>query len=516
MALIVEGFTLLGTLKVPSVTGSASDVPVLVKSADYTAAMLASLKSDGGDLRFSSDETGLSQLPIEIVDGIDLAWTLIPTAATDQLIYVWGNKPAATQPAADAAFGSEAVWVDDVARLHLESGGASSTGSNDFSAGAGTVTYAAGKIGNAAVFNGLSTIRDSSFSGAAGDNVLVSAWVKPSNITTGRYIASGSEGLTNNFMTIIVGYQSGFFNIFDAASYPTGTASDTQIAATAGVWQKITYTSDGTTLKGFKNGVEVVSVLATLTNNVDKYTLGANGVDTPSTIYDGGIDEFVYANRYVDADREAIEYSNQSATDAWWIATDAGGEAEIPDTTTTTTSTADADTIALAAPFNIADSLSSSLSIANSDTIALSALVSISDAITNSSSATNADTISGGQFLIIDTINNTSSITNSDTITFSSVVSINDSVTNSNSSALNDSILTIGAFNVSDSASNTDSTSNNDTVTIINQLIIGDSVVTSVSAALNDGVQIGDLVFMVACGTNYTMPDLSTNGYAEC
>ena len=59
-------YTLLGNLKFPTVAGSHSGFVALVKYSDFTSAMLAGLDDGGGDLRFSSDAAGVTQLPCEI------------------------------------------------------------------------------------------------------------------------------------------------------------------------------------------------------------------------------------------------------------------------------------------------------------------------------------------------------------------------------------------------------------------------------------------------------------------
>ena len=132
------GFTLLGSIEVPTISGTATGVPLLVKpNAEFTVAMKAALDVGGGDLRFSSDATGLTQLACEIVDGLDVVWVK-PTGvsiSSGATLYVWGDNTGASQPAVGAAFGRNAVWVDNLISSHLlESSGSvatSSTGTND-------------------------------------------------------------------------------------------------------------------------------------------------------------------------------------------------------------------------------------------------------------------------------------------------------------------------------------------------------------------------------------------------
>ena len=75
-------------------------------------------QSDGGDICFTSDSAGTTQLPVELVS-IDTSaktaeiWVAVPlTAATDATIYVWYGNGGTTlaQPAPIDTYGSQAVW----------------------------------------------------------------------------------------------------------------------------------------------------------------------------------------------------------------------------------------------------------------------------------------------------------------------------------------------------------------------------------------------------------------------
>ena len=75
-------------------------------------------QSNGGDVCFTSDSAGNTQLPVEVVSfnsGNKTAeiWVAVPlTAATSKTIYVWyaTQTRALNQPLATATYGSKAVW----------------------------------------------------------------------------------------------------------------------------------------------------------------------------------------------------------------------------------------------------------------------------------------------------------------------------------------------------------------------------------------------------------------------
>ena len=135
-------YTLLGNLEFPAVTGSHSGFVALVSYADFTSSMLAGLDDGGGDLRFSSDSSGTTQLPCEVekldkTSGEAFVWVRVSTAATAEKIYVWGGNTGDAQPPVTDSFGRNAVWVDYEGVFHL----------NDYS-------DSAGKMPDMVLFNG--------------------------------------------------------------------------------------------------------------------------------------------------------------------------------------------------------------------------------------------------------------------------------------------------------------------------------------------------------------------------
>lgn len=83
----------------------------------------------GGDIRFSSDADGNTRLSIEVVNfvtdnnpanGKAEIWVKIPLVSntTGFSVYVWYGKAGETQPARDAAYGSEDVWSNGYAAVY--------------------------------------------------------------------------------------------------------------------------------------------------------------------------------------------------------------------------------------------------------------------------------------------------------------------------------------------------------------------------------------------------------------
>ncbi len=124
------------TIDNTKVSGSAdlTDFPMLITldhlDSEITGVGANSALDGGGDIRFSSDSAGQTQLACEIVEFVTDAtpanqkceiWVKIPTLSysADTDIYIWYNKAGETQPAVTDTFGRNAVWGDYEAVLHL-------------------------------------------------------------------------------------------------------------------------------------------------------------------------------------------------------------------------------------------------------------------------------------------------------------------------------------------------------------------------------------------------------------
>ena len=107
------------------VISDQSDFPVLFTVANLPSEMFDAdgsypALSGGGDIRFSSDSAGATQLSCEVVSftinndpalGTAEIWVKTSiSSSVDTVIYVWYNKAGETQPAVDAAYGRNSVW----------------------------------------------------------------------------------------------------------------------------------------------------------------------------------------------------------------------------------------------------------------------------------------------------------------------------------------------------------------------------------------------------------------------
>ena len=329
MSLITEGFTLLGTIKVPSlgVGVTSSNTPLLIKAADLTTAMKASLKADWGDLRLSSDAGGLTQYPIEIVD-TDLAWTRLTSVAADVLVRVWGNKPAAVKEIDTATYGRDAVYVN----------------STTHQGGSSALTDV---TGNATITNVGSAPLDSVSNFAArdiqGDTTRYLEASGTSEDYTGDFSAGAWMNLnsTSPSFAQVIGIRSPTASTWEWSLRLLGSDFGLLIGSgglTGGTTlvintdYKLDVTISGTTATFYLNGAFLSSstISGARTNYSDTLKIGSYRTGLTGATVDGSIGRAYADNGVVKtADQISIEYQNQSAVGAWWIAEDAGGSVTV-------------------------------------------------------------------------------------------------------------------------------------------------------------------------------------------
>lgn len=320
------------TYTLPTVSGSHTDFPWVITEGKFPSAAVdggaSSVLNGGGNLRAYTDDTKATQLPIEVVEFVTggspsvVVWVKIPTAETGSTIYFEADEVATTQPAVTATYGRNAVWAGDDVVYHLEddpSGTApqmiDSTGNGDDLTSTGSMTSGdsvSAVVGNGVNFDGVNDrLENTSYSGGVSSNVTISVWVNPDNIIDNKYISSFEfEGAANR-RALIYGYQDGHVNVFNNGAYPTESATDTQMSAPAGSFSHVVYTANGTTLRGYVDGVEIVNVSANL--DVTGLDYLAVGGSTTGNYFGGSIDEYKISSVSRAATWIETEHLNQSS-----------------------------------------------------------------------------------------------------------------------------------------------------------------------------------------------------------
>lgn len=110
------------TKTLPTIAGSHTNFPVVLKTADFPAAAIdggaSSILNGGGNLRAYTDDTKATRLPVDIVRFVtggspDVeAHIRVPSAATGATIYIEADDVETVQPAVTNQYGRNAVWSE--------------------------------------------------------------------------------------------------------------------------------------------------------------------------------------------------------------------------------------------------------------------------------------------------------------------------------------------------------------------------------------------------------------------
>lgn len=324
-------YSVLDRYTLPTITGSHSNFVLLMRWDDFTTDAKNQIDNGGGDLRFSSDQAGANQLPCEVVDfdkvgSTAQVWVRIPTAATGQDIYVWGNNPGDSQPAVTDTYGRNSVWVGSLFRTHMSSVTPVDSSGNNTGFTPNNITQSSGLFGDALNFNGSNSSIDLGAPIMPGGNYKIAYWVKPTAL-------GGFQGAIGDWVSGLADRAYlGFSNInANWDSYSGSTSTFGSLASNN--WYYIVVQRNGSTVQRIVNGVAQGTSTDTGEPTTTRNTwLGAlaNGA---SFFFSGDIAEIQFSTS-VSNDQVTTEYQNQSSTGAWGVPTFIGGGNVINITTT--------------------------------------------------------------------------------------------------------------------------------------------------------------------------------------
>lgn len=287
----------------------------------------------GGDIRFSSDSAGSTQLACEVVsfvtdndpaNGTAEIWVSVPTlsGSTDTTIYVWYNKTGETQPAVTDTYGRNAVWVDYEAVLHLntsgyvDSTGNSHTGSANGSPSqsttghpwGGTWTYLPGTIARISLASSSGMLN-------GGDGAL-QVWFRLASLGINDIGIFGdwtTTGATDRAQIIKRSPGTGDQH---RVIWDDGTAvAVTGAALTTNTTYKSTFTWNSSTGYLYKNGASdgSASVSDGVFDSAQSFILGSYYDLASDRHLNGYVGEARARRSYLSSDWVATEYNNQSA-----------------------------------------------------------------------------------------------------------------------------------------------------------------------------------------------------------
>ncbi len=332
---------------------------------------LLSLINGGGDFRLSTDINGANQLPVEIVTCVTnatasstkfIAWVRFPTYASGtREVYAFWNKAGQSQPAANAAFGSESVWQDYILVTH--DGITDSTGNNTLNST--NTTTSAGKFSNSSVFNGSSSRIDATISPTFQGGTLQS-WIKGSTTgATSAYISIAKSSVSNQQIRSQLNSSFNDSNVFDGSVSSVSTT--TTLVNNPSIFQ-MCHNVYSPSLKAAYHGGgnQATDTTSYSITGIDRLTLGVTADSSPFGFYPGEICESWYTEDLKSADKISSEYDNQSDPSAFWT----GGTVFVPGGT----------------PLAITPNSINSASISLNPTIQYSAVVNLTPNVINSTS----------------------------------------------------------------------------------------------------------------------------------
>lgn len=340
----LTGWSIRNPLPIPSsgwsLSGDVTDFTIEIPVTSALAAFWAAVKSDGGDVRFTTSDgtTLLKKVTVKFDSTGDSALYLvkIPTlaAASDPTIYLYaGNASASTDDDNTNAFKSTVrAWF----ALDLNySGGAFVDLKNGLSGtNSGTTDVAdqlspgRGRAINCTVPNDISVSDNDLLSfgnGTTDTDMSIVARVKMTDATKFRICSRGVNSSTDfEYYYVATAADTLAFLAKDVstAGYVSRNTTDT-VTADEGTWVRLAVTKTGTTINHYRNG----TVMAMGSATVSSYTAMENGTGslyigsyyhTAETSGSGDIGELVLLAEVISTDwMKCYEYSSSGSWISW-------------------------------------------------------------------------------------------------------------------------------------------------------------------------------------------------------
>lgn len=229
------------TIAAGQVASDLSGFPVYVDLSDMPAHFFDNVRSDGGDIRVTTDD-GKTRVPVELVAidtgaGSGELWFKGDLAnASDNVFYIHYGNASMSAPAASDTYGSQNVWGSNAKYVgHFQSNAADSSPSGN----TGTITGAsnvAGRVGNGESFGSANTNKITVTNGAGqlfnNTDLTISFWAKRTTLNGIAYAFAHPESVGNgNRIYVKIGANS---NNKPELSLGNGTAlSSTAVSDTS-------------------------------------------------------------------------------------------------------------------------------------------------------------------------------------------------------------------------------------------------------------------------------------------
>ena len=309
-------------------TAGTSNLPAAMFDTDLTPA-----RSDGGDIRFTSDKWGSVPIPFEVVSFNTASdpstvtaeiWVNIPTVyyRMNTPFYVWWGNANANRLLPTDTYGWYNTWRSGCKMcLHLQASGTpwyDSTVNAVGDTSRSNVAQGTGKIQKGLVYSSASATAYLAYASSTALNqtaaITVSAWVNATNWSSNRRIAQ--KGADSQYALLCESGNLTFKLVGTTGTNPTATLPST------GAWHLIHGVYNGATSKIYVDGAEVASQamtgsIATSATDLDVGHKPGSGANGDSML--GTIDEFRVWGEALSADEIYNEYTSQNAPQTFII-----------------------------------------------------------------------------------------------------------------------------------------------------------------------------------------------------
>jgi hypothetical protein len=290
----------------------------------------------GGDIAFSSDISGVTELSREIVncqidDNPALAlvqiWVKVPAVSSSvpTVFWIWWGKVGATQPAVGAAFGRNSVWTGPAfgAVLHLSENNTTTAGNYVDSTGNGNTfnsptnaktptrtSWANGKLGYSQDMDDVNNDnigRAGALTGITSDTFTGSVWVRRTSTSGGTSLARVfSHGNDDRFD---VGVDStgagGPMSFISNGAGATGGWVTNGLALSDSNWHQLQFSHNSGTVSSYKDATKTTRAY-TVRNEGRQPCIGGKYA----------------ANETLEALYDEFRWTNGVALSDGWITTD--------------------------------------------------------------------------------------------------------------------------------------------------------------------------------------------------
>jgi len=310
-------------------TANLSNFPVLLTEANFPSTIFDNTQTTGADLRFTSDESGTTELAFEIVNWDTTndkaeVWVKIPTVDYDDdtTFYVWYGNATATAYAHTDTYGTHAVWSDYEGVWHLTDNTDSSPNGYDLTATASAPTSTSGLFGSTATSGAYDFETDTPnyFTHSTPTNCIISGsqsfqvWFKPESTQIHRLLNISEASPPNTSIGWTLNNDGGLRPVWQVDGTNGGnTALDpVNIGDTHSYLG--TFNSTAGSMAMYKDGSSVWTKSSGASHSAGaNSTLGIGKYPYQTWYCDGIIDEVRIREGVLTAGWAATEYANQSA-----------------------------------------------------------------------------------------------------------------------------------------------------------------------------------------------------------